>query len=401
VSVQAVIAAILTAAIRGKTTAIATPVPRMGSSETVTLAVALGRLGQDPGGLTDIQRAWTTYRHQHPNATVAEVWQLAADAGALQEGATGPAVAALETWLRTLGLYQGAIDGEFGPLTNAGVVALQGLLGVPGTGQVGSRLLPALRSGLLLHQAARQHTSVRLSGSWPLPFLSWVSGYSVSALVAANHWTGNHGSGLVRWPSHSVPALSGSIPVSVPGSHSRGIVALVVVGAPGRLLTQLAQKGANTPWTAAVYAAPALTDPATLSLLRRDGDEIEVAGYSGIPLSRLNAGAADQEVAWGTGALTALLGSRPRFLVVPDKFSSDIAQAASSSGLVAVDPTLYASGGRAALLGAARQARNGSVLAFSLTPHLVSAWPQVLTSLRAHHLWPVSLAQLEAAQQQP
>ncbi len=62
----------------------------------------------------------------------------------LQEGASGPEVAALQTKLRERGFPPGAIDGDFGPGTQAAVLAFQKSEGLLADGAVGPETAAAL-----------------------------------------------------------------------------------------------------------------------------------------------------------------------------------------------------------------------------------------------------------------
>jgi len=62
----------------------------------------------------------------------------------LRQGSTGPAVTDLQGRLKTRGFYTGNIDGIFGPLTRAAVVAFQGSMGLVQDGIVGIRTWTAL-----------------------------------------------------------------------------------------------------------------------------------------------------------------------------------------------------------------------------------------------------------------
>jgi len=62
----------------------------------------------------------------------------------LQQGSTGPAVINLQGILKTKGFYAGNIDGIFGPITSAAVVAFQKSMGLVQDGIVGRKTWTAL-----------------------------------------------------------------------------------------------------------------------------------------------------------------------------------------------------------------------------------------------------------------
>ncbi|MCO5388732.1 MAG: peptidoglycan-binding protein [Desulfosporosinus sp.] len=62
----------------------------------------------------------------------------------LQQGSTGPAVVKLQGLLKTRGFYTGNVDGIFGPVTRAAVVAFQGSMGLAQDGIVGIKTWTAL-----------------------------------------------------------------------------------------------------------------------------------------------------------------------------------------------------------------------------------------------------------------
>ena len=59
-----------------------------------------------------------------------------ADEPDLAEGAEGEWVTYLQGWLQQLGFYQGAVDGEFGPVTAQAVTAAQSQYQLDGNGAV-------------------------------------------------------------------------------------------------------------------------------------------------------------------------------------------------------------------------------------------------------------------------
>ncbi|MDR6953773.1 GH24 family phage-related lysozyme (muramidase) [Ancylobacter sp. 3268] len=63
----------------------------------------------------------------------------------LRRGSSGPAVRALQTRLATLGRYSGAVDGDFGPATEAAVVAFQKAAGLYPDGIAGAKTEAALK----------------------------------------------------------------------------------------------------------------------------------------------------------------------------------------------------------------------------------------------------------------
>jgi len=72
-------------------------------------------------------------------------------ARALREGSTGQDVARWQTFLTSLGLYQGAADGGFGPQTTAATKAFQSAQGLTPDGVVGNGTLgKALQAGFVL-----------------------------------------------------------------------------------------------------------------------------------------------------------------------------------------------------------------------------------------------------------
>lgn len=62
----------------------------------------------------------------------------------LSNGASGPEVAGLQRRLEKLGFSPGTIDGEFGNLTRAAVMAFQRSAGIPATGEVNAKTWSAL-----------------------------------------------------------------------------------------------------------------------------------------------------------------------------------------------------------------------------------------------------------------
>jgi len=78
----------------------------------------------------------------------------------LSLGSQGPDVTELQKALTTLGFYKGAIDGYFGPLTQAAVKAFQKKYGLPVTGYFGpltrAKLNALLDNGLVLGASTTQ-----------------------------------------------------------------------------------------------------------------------------------------------------------------------------------------------------------------------------------------------------
>src|SRR5689334_15086134 len=67
---------------------------------------------------------------------------------ALREGASGPAVLALQQELTELGYWLGTPDGEYGDLTEQAVLAVQKAAGLARDGRVGPRTVAALEAGV-------------------------------------------------------------------------------------------------------------------------------------------------------------------------------------------------------------------------------------------------------------
>ncbi len=63
----------------------------------------------------------------------------------LKLGASGPAVVELQKLLKTVGVYTKAVDGRFGPLTDAGVRSFQKTAGLTVDGWAGPQTMSALR----------------------------------------------------------------------------------------------------------------------------------------------------------------------------------------------------------------------------------------------------------------
>ncbi len=74
----------------------------------------------------------------------------------LKQGSTGDAVKEVQMRLKALGLYNGAIGGNFGPSTEAAVKAFQKMKGLPQSGVVDQTTLDKLRGG----QAPASSTSI-------------------------------------------------------------------------------------------------------------------------------------------------------------------------------------------------------------------------------------------------
>lgn len=401
-SVQSIVAAIMAAALgahSGHAASVSAPMP---VREQAALIVGLGREGLAPSGLTESPTLLSSELQKiDRHASWSQVWAQATGAPVLTMGAQGPAVAALETWLSTFGLYAGAIDGQFGPLVNQGVTAFQSAAGLSPDGSVNRSTLIALRRAIAWRLAATQHLSYRLGSPASLSLLALATGYPESALTAANHWsTASLAAGTtVRWPS-SKPAstLQAGLPVSVPGS-TQGIVALVVVGGSPQELGQLQAKSHRLPFTAALFGEQVLTDPPAALALMHGGEEIELAGYSGVALNQLPQAAVNQEVSWGDGALAAVLHTPPRYLVTAGRLTSSVSSGATASGLTAVAPSVVLTGSPSALVQkTTADLKNGAILVYPDTAALVAAWPGILTALRQKAFWPVTLAQLKAAQ---
>jgi len=64
--------------------------------------------------------------------------------GVLKQGSTGPDVSAVQQKLKDLGLYSGAVDGDFGPATEKAVIAFQQSQGLTADGIVGPATKKAL-----------------------------------------------------------------------------------------------------------------------------------------------------------------------------------------------------------------------------------------------------------------
>lgn len=80
----------------------------------------------------------------------------------LERGAKGPAVVRLQSELRTLGYWLGAVDGRFGDATQQAVFALQKVAGISHDGVVGRKTWRALRQGVRPSPRSRYGTRVEV-----------------------------------------------------------------------------------------------------------------------------------------------------------------------------------------------------------------------------------------------
>lgn len=401
-SVQSIVAAIMAAALgahSGQSASVSAPMP---VKEQASLIVGLGREGVAPSALVQSAAVLSAdLRRTGGKMSWQQLWTKVQGQPALTMGAQGSEVSALESWLSAFGLYSGAIDGQFGPLLNQGVTAFQSAAGLPPDGAVNRATLIALRRAVTWHLASARKTAYRLGSAAPLSLLALATGYSESALSSANHWsTTTLAAGTtVHWPSSKPTAtLQAGLPVSVPGSAA-GIVAVVVVGGSGKQLAQLVSDAHHLPFTVALYGEQALTNSTTATALTKAGEEIEVAGYSGVALNRLPQAAVNQEIAWGEGALAAVLHTPPRYLITATPLTASVSSGAAASGLTAVAPSAVLAGSKQALLKAtATDLKNGAILVYPDTSAFVTAWPAILSLFHQRAFWPVTLAQLKAAQ---
>ncbi|WP_237700124.1 peptidoglycan-binding domain-containing protein [Alicyclobacillus acidocaldarius] len=134
----------------------------------------------------------------------------AADPVVLQQGDKGSKVAALQQALSTLGFFNYAITGTYGPITAAAVEAFQAAEGLTPTGVVDERTLTALQ------QAVKAHATSALTGSGSSSSGSSSSGSSSSGSSSSgSSSSGSSSSGS----SSSGSSSSGS---SSSGSSSSG-----------------------------------------------------------------------------------------------------------------------------------------------------------------------------------
>jgi lysozyme family protein len=89
----------------------------------------------------------------------------------LRQGSKGAEVRTLQERLQALGHYQGAVDGDFGPLTRGAVAAFQQARGLPADGIAGPATLGVLN--ILLPEAPP--ASLKPSGTYPKAFLRAVA----------------------------------------------------------------------------------------------------------------------------------------------------------------------------------------------------------------------------------
>jgi peptidoglycan hydrolase-like protein with peptidoglycan-binding domain len=78
----------------------------------------------------------------------------------LQQGSRGGAVMKLQQQLQDLGYYNGGIDGDFGPMTEAAVVQFQGANGLPQTGVVADREQQIIASARSQSAASTASTAI-------------------------------------------------------------------------------------------------------------------------------------------------------------------------------------------------------------------------------------------------
>ena len=103
---------------------------------------------QDRNGLYDDGVAGPSTLQKLYSSSAKKAYSAAAHLGSLREGAQGDAVRSLQRNLRTLGYYNGSVDGDYGSGTFAAVAAFQRAYGLTPDGVAGKATLAKIQSVL-------------------------------------------------------------------------------------------------------------------------------------------------------------------------------------------------------------------------------------------------------------
>ncbi len=326
----------------------------------------LGVLGFDPGPVKGIvtKRLWQSANQYIAIRGLTRGASLSsrlaatmAHMGTIPQDATGPlrlAMLAVQDDLKTVGLYQGALDGRWSKALSRAVIAFQRHTGQSPTGTLTAPTLRAMAHWTAVAVTARRHWRYQAQPQDTYSELAWAADLPYSGFVAANGGgTPLKAGQVIRWvaatPKPS-PAPSGTVPRSHPPSQpstplSTGVLAnldpvsdLVVLNPSGPVAAALvaAERQAGARIDLSISGQWALTHLPLVKQLAALGNEIAVNGYSGANLNQLPAWGVNQELKWAVHAVESETGSAPSFLFTAEKPDSAAVQAAGQQNLTAL-----------------------------------------------------------------
>lgn len=246
---------------------------------------------------------------------------------ALRYGDTGPAVAELQALLRQRGFNPGPVDGIFGPLTEAAVIAAQRHYGLDVDGLAGRMTVSALRE-----EAVPSPAQPAARGERPHPpepagvterYGGWPSATSLTVYDAAQ-----------RRQDAPTRAGAGSVDLRTAAPQAAALTFhhLPPPAALAALLQDLQQYGARA--TFFVTGEGAERRPEDLQRIRAAGHDIGSLGYREVDMRSLTPGEARAALRRARQAVAAAAGEPPVLFRPPlGRFDRRLSRMAEEEGM--------------------------------------------------------------------
>ncbi|NMP23332.1 peptidoglycan-binding protein [Sulfobacillus harzensis] len=284
--------------------------------------------------------------------------------GTVPSGTHGTVVLAVESDLKTLGLYHGPLNGQWSSALETAIKSFQTKLGQPGDGVLSAATLQNIAHLTAVRVTAQHHWSYQAQAGDTLRALAFAAGLPYQGFLNANN---EHGSSLwagqtIHWttasakpskpaqspsptaPNHKSPPSSPTLPASPPSTgvlaNLKPVADLVLLNprtAEVRALIR-AEESAHVSLDVSVSGQWALTHANLMQTLSRLGNELDLSGYSGENLNQLPGWGVQQELSWGMAAFQKSTGSAPTFLIMRAQPNQTVKQDADKLHLVAMAP---------------------------------------------------------------
>ncbi len=333
----------------------------------------------------------------------------------------GTALLAVQDWLTSWKLYHGPLNGQMTRTTGTALKTMLARLGIKSSTMTASDMelmahLEAVRLAFGQHwvyvaQPGDELSQIAFSIGMPLSRLKALNSAHGGILWVGEtvHWYGQR----QTQPKKSAPAAQSTSSVS--SAHvspappiSTGVltnirpVAALVIANPNQiqvksLIAAQAQSPSPVPTVdVSVSGQWALMHAGLVKQLEIMGDEVDLTGYSGMPLNQLPQNATEQELTWATSAFRALNETVPTFVVGPWIPTVSDKSAATALNFVMMTPSVVVSTSSVKCLDDLLTHPQGVVVAQGQA--IPKNFSQFFRTLRSSHFAFLSLGQIWAQQ---